>query len=69
MTVTALRETIQGRTPAEIITDDGGEIHVKHEDYMFTPPTGGIAIVTSEAGGVTILDVANITRIEYKGGQ
>jgi hypothetical protein len=66
MTITALKGTIQGQTPADIITADGGTIFVKHEDYMFIPPTGGIAIVTSEAGGVSILDVDSIARIEYK---
>ena len=68
MTVTALKETIHNRTPADIITSDGGVVHVPHTDYMLVPPTGGIAVIISEAGGVSIVDVANISRVEYAPG-
>lgn len=50
--------------PFLIHVADGGQIPVKHEDFVFLAPTGREVIVYQPNGTWQVLDVPLITRLE-----
>ena len=53
--------------PVTIGLDSGHNLFVCHEDYIFFPPfeNSEIIIIVEESGGLHIVDVEHINRLEY----
>lgn len=65
MKIKDIREAAHTQTPFTIKTDDGNSYKIPHVDFISFAPSKNWAVVSSARGGVTFLDAAKVTSIDY----
>jgi hypothetical protein len=67
MTTEQIKEYLQDSPfrPFKIISADGHEIEVPHQDYVSLGPKGRMAVVWKPNEAFSVMDILRVTRLEY----
>ena len=66
MTKPEIKAAVDRHLPFSLLMSDGKSYYVRHEDYISFPPHQNRVIVADDLGHIWVLDLDDMTSIQYE---